>query len=449
MVFLTATTIDARRAGIIAWPAAAAGAVLALLTPALWNGFPLIFSDTGGYLERPLTGTLELGRSAAYGLFLLFGAGLEFWPNVLAQAALVVWLIALTLRVNGLGGRPWLLLGIVVALALTTSLPWFAAQLMPDVLFPAGVLAFYLLAFGEDELTPAERAGLCATIAFGIVSHMALLALALGLVAALTLAALLRNFPRPRLIAATLAVAGGLLLAPLTNLIVTGQFALTPGGASFLFGRLVEDGIVTRYLDAQCPDPKLRICDHRDEISRGTDDWLWEYDSPFWKLGGWQGYSGEERRIILATLADQPLAHLATALAHSADQLISFATDVATDRGENAHAIGVIKDWMRPLLPDLLAARQQAAPFDIGPLNRIHVPVAALSILGLIGALALRRRLRLPPEAVALCATVVLALGLNAVICGVFSHSVDRYQSRLVSLAPLAMTILLVRRRAV
>ena len=31
-----------------------------LLAPALWNGFPLIFPDTGGYLERPLLGTLEI-----------------------------------------------------------------------------------------------------------------------------------------------------------------------------------------------------------------------------------------------------------------------------------------------------------------------------------------------------------------------------------------------------
>ena len=41
--------------------------VLALMAPALWNGFPLIFPDTGGYLDRPVFGTLGLGRSALYG----------------------------------------------------------------------------------------------------------------------------------------------------------------------------------------------------------------------------------------------------------------------------------------------------------------------------------------------------------------------------------------------
>ena len=33
--------------------------VLALMAPALWNGFPLIFPDTGGYLSRPIEGTVS------------------------------------------------------------------------------------------------------------------------------------------------------------------------------------------------------------------------------------------------------------------------------------------------------------------------------------------------------------------------------------------------------
>jgi len=38
----------------------------------------------------------------------------------------------------------------------------------------------------------------------------------------------------------------------------------------------------------------------------------------------------------------------------------------------------------------------------------------------------------------------LLALAANAAICGVFAHPADRYQSRLVLLAPLAVTFLIV-----
>ena len=42
----------------------------------------------------------------------------------------------------------------------------------------------------------------------------------------------------------------------ISNWAITGTFAFTPGGVSFVFGRLVDDGIIDRYLHEQCPDPK-------------------------------------------------------------------------------------------------------------------------------------------------------------------------------------------------
>jgi hypothetical protein len=63
-------------------------------------------------------------------------------------------------------------------------------------------------------------------------------------------------------------------------------------------------------------------------------------------------------------------------------------------------------------------------------------------------ALIWRRRFEVAPELAALCLTVLLALAANAAICGIFSHPVDRYQSRLVPLAPFAIVLLIARRRA-
>jgi hypothetical protein len=437
---------ERRSRDVLIWSATIAIMALALLAPALWNGFPLIFPDTGGYLERPLLGTLEMGRSALYGAFLLAGAPLSFWPNIAIQALVMAWLIVVVLRAHGLA-RPALALGIVVALALTTSLPWFASQLMPDVFFPAGVLAIYLLVFHSTTLRAAQRAALVILIIFAVASHMALLGLALGLLVVLLLlhAFPIIRVPTPAAGVPGLALALGLLIAPLSNLAITGKFSFTPGGASFFFNRLVEDGIVTRYLDKKCPDPTLRICAYRADISTGYDDWLWKNDTPFWKLGGWQGYSDEQRRIILATLVSDPLAHLTTAVRATLLQLVSFKTEVAFLAGENGYTIGTIRDRLPSLYPALMAARQQATPFNVAPLNVIHIPVAALSILGLVGALLWRRNL--PDRAIAFAATVLFALIINAAVCGVFSHAAERYQSRLVPIAPFAVLIALASRK--
>src|SRR5205814_9093429 len=79
--------------------------MLILLIPALWNGFPLLQYDTGGYIARWYEGTLEISRSTVYGLFLNALARPDFWPAILVQAALTVWILSVVLRLHGFGAR--------------------------------------------------------------------------------------------------------------------------------------------------------------------------------------------------------------------------------------------------------------------------------------------------------------------------------------------------------
>lgn len=429
---------------VVAWSVALCAMVLALLLPALWNGFPFIFPDTGGYLTRPIEGALIIGRSALYGLFLYAGVPLLFWPNVIVQAALTVWLIVLTLRTIGLGGRPWLALGIVVMLTAGTGLPWFAGQLMPDIMFPLAVLALYLLAFRAGQLKRWESIALAAVIVFAIPSHMAAAGMCVGILAALWLMSRAGRLvlPRPRLWLATIAVAAGVALCPVSNFAITGQFAFTPGGPSFLFGRLIEDGIVGRYLDDRCPDPSLNLCAIKDQLPDNADDWLWG-DNTFNRLG-YEAWEPEEKAVIGATLRQYPFMHAVAAAADTVRQFVTFPTEISIT--DNDPTIATFADRVPQLYPQFMGARQQAGPFDMTPLNWIYVPVGAVAIAGLSAGLIWRRRLGVAPELAALALTVLLALCANAAICGIFSHPAGRYQARLVPLAPLAVAVLIARR---
>src|ERR1700733_4429580 len=155
---------SSQQAGLLAAMAAI------LLVPAIWNGFPFVFPDTGGYLVRPFTGTLELGRSALYGAFLAAGIALDFWPNVIVQALIGAWTISLVLRMQGLR-HPALQIAVVAALCVGTSLPWHAGQLEPDVFLPLAVLAVYLMAFAAPQLSRRDIALLAAVVAFAIAAH--------------------------------------------------------------------------------------------------------------------------------------------------------------------------------------------------------------------------------------------------------------------------------------
>ena len=94
-----------------AWVWIAAVAIpLLLLAPALWNGYPLLQWDTGGYLARWYEGYLVPSRSTVFGLYLHFGEDSGFWLNLGIQALATLWILQLTLRVFGMA-RPWRLLG--------------------------------------------------------------------------------------------------------------------------------------------------------------------------------------------------------------------------------------------------------------------------------------------------------------------------------------------------
>lgn len=444
-----ADTVAARRATDVAaavdalarlriWALAYAAMILVLMAPALWNRFPIIFPDTGGYLTRPIEGTLAMGRSAFYGVFLYITVPLALWPAIIMQTALTAWVIVLTLRALGLG-RPWVALAVVALLSAFTSLAWIAVQLIPDILFPLAVLSISLLLFRAATLARWERIGLCALIAATIASHMAALGLCVGLIGSLWLLSRIRivGLPPLRLLPASTAAGLGVVLCLVSNLAVTGNFAFTPGGASFVFARLIDDGIVGRYVHDVCPDPSLRLCQYKSALPADADEWLWGPNSAFYKLGGSERFGPEAQRIVLDSIRRYPWMHVTTAAGDIVEQLTSFATEVSMS--DNGPTIDTVRDHAPQLLDALNSARQQAQPFDVGTLNMIHVPVAAFAMVVLAAVVLFRRRAKLAPPLFALGLTVLLALAGNAVICAIFSHAVDRYQSRLVPLASLVL----------
>src|ERR1700748_3794578 len=95
---------------------------LFLIAPALWNGYPLLQWDTGGYLARWYEGYLVPSRSTVFGIYLHLGEHSGFWITLGIQALATLWILQLTLRVLELA-RPFRLLSISLPLILTTALP--------------------------------------------------------------------------------------------------------------------------------------------------------------------------------------------------------------------------------------------------------------------------------------------------------------------------------------
>jgi hypothetical protein len=421
--------------------------MLMLLAPALWNRFPLLQYDTGGYIARWYEGTLEESRSTVYGLFLNLLTWPDFWPAVVVQAAATVWLLALVLRVHGLGARPRVLLVTVAMLALVTTLPWLAGQLLTDIFAGLSVLALHLMLMHADALGRSERIGLFVFIAFAATTHGATLLMLLGLVAAGALVAIATRglVPAARLGGALAAIALSAVLLFGANYIVAGRLAWTPGGIALAFGRMLNDGIVAKFLDEHCPDLRFRLCAHQADVPRDADVFFWG-ERLFNELGRFRGLNEEMETIVIESLRAYPALQLEMALRAAATQLVMVRTGYGVNT-EIWHTYGMIENFVPAAYPAMKAARQQRGELDplFPSLNRVHVPVALGSMVLLLGLIALGWRRDQFGDLGVLAATVALAILGNAVICGVLSGPHDRYGARIAWLAPLVLLVAALR----
>ena len=422
-----------------AWIAAVA-IPLMLLTPALWNGYPLLQWDTGGYLARWYEGYLVPSRSTVFGLYLHYGENSAFWLNLGIQALATLWILQLTLRVLGMA-RPIRLLVISLALSLATALPWLVTTLLTDIFAGLSVLSLFILVLHGERTSTIEKCSLFALTAFAVASHSATLAVLFGLCC---IGWTLRPFLRERLAIAGLVqgsltlVAGAVMLVS-ANFALSGQMAWTPGGYGVAFGRMLQDGIVAHYLREHCPQQKLKLCPYRDRLPATADQFLWG-NSMFNTLGRFKGLNDEMSFIVLRSLAEYPAWQAEAALAGTARQLVQAATGEGTNEWIG-HTYGIIERYIPSQITAMRAANQQRWRLDFTAVNRLHVPAALASML--LAAMVFSRGLlrRRIDDLTLLAGTVTLAVLGNAFICAAISGPHDRYGARMAWVATFVVLI--------
>jgi hypothetical protein len=422
---------------------AAVASLLILLAPAIWNRFPLLQYDTGGYLARWYEGDLVLSRSPVFGLFLNVLTWPDFWPAVVVEAALTVWVLTLLLRCLKFGERPLLLVGITAALALLTTLPWLTSVLLTDIFAGLAVLAAHLLIFADSELRRWERSGLVLLVAFSAATHNATLAIVLALLGTAALARWLFGVGSAAgILRGFIAIALGAVLVVGSNYLVARQLTWTPGGLALSFGRMLQDGIVDRYLGDHCPDRHLRLCTYRSVLPPTADEFFWSGEgSLFDYLGGFDGLGAEMDEIVVGSLRDYPLLQMQTAFVAGVRQLFRIATGAGVVN-TIWHTYWAIDTFAPSAHHGMWAARQQHDGINFAAINRIDVPVGYASMLVLLVTLVLGWRNAAFADLGLLAASTTTVLLANALVCGVLSNPHDRYGARLIWLGPLIAALL-------
>lgn len=416
-----------------------------LLWPAVLNGYPLLFGDTGVYIKDGIDHHVSWPRPMFYGLFMLpLHLMRTTWPVIIAQAFIATSVLLATMRLFLPRLPPLALIPVTLVLTVGSSLPWFVSQLMPDLFAGLLVLVLAALLMLPPRLPLVAQIGAILFAAACITMHLSLLPLSLALIVtlwayrwfglhSLRWLDIVRGVAVPVLAAAVLIG---------TNALLIGQPSISPYGKIFLLNRVLVDGPGVRALQRECPRSDWTLCAFKDEIPTITDedDMLWGKNAVLDRAGGYKVVAPQAWPIILSALRAEPGTMALEALSNTAVQFISFRSGDALLRPSSFNdatwaAVFPAAEQVRyhaglqyqglELVPDAL----QAVHVIIGVVSIVLVAATAVS--------AFRRRVAIG----GLYAAVTIALVANAFIAGALSGVYDRYQSRLVWLAPFALML--------
>lgn len=431
---------------------------LALMLPALWNGYPLLYFDTVDYVSLGSTWTMPVYRTAGYGFIAMTGSGIgTLWATLIAQSIVVAFVLYEAWRLL----TPWLrgaaLLATLLFALTLTSLPWVTSEIMPDVFTAPAVLLTLILALKAAALPWLRKTVFVALLALCCLSHPTHVSMVTGLAVCLFVGNWLYLRGWPVLQLRVKPVVAGLLLGTAlsfaTNWAVTGRMFFAPRTTPVLtLAVLLEEGLGERYLDETCGRPgqyQSVLCPYRATIPRNANEFLWHAES-FWKVGGWNAMMPAAAKDLRAILRRYPGEFAWAAARLMAEQLVTIRT------GEGFRTMfGFVDKQISAFYPRDFAqfqrARQQryqeVSDSPLPAINSIQVPVmlAGLTLLLVLTSIGWRRRDRF---AVTVGGTVLLAYLGNAFICGAISNPADRYGSRLAWLVALAALVLLLKLKA-
>lgn len=299
-----------------------------MLVPALINGYPLVYSDTGTYLRSAFDCYVPNDRPFWYGPFVRISSlnGTSLWGVAVAQAMLcAIYVLRTVVELTDRAGLARRYLVVCVVLVATTGVGWYAGRLIPDIFTGLGILAVYhMLRGGTGRLWSCWDMLVMIAACWFHSSNLIILPLA-GVVLVV-----LHHGDGPkrahqawRLLLVSTIAWGGL---PLANLYMDGEAYITRNSHVFMMGRMVDTGMLAPLLEEYCERKALGICQYRGDLPDRSADFLWKEDSPLARQGGWDATREEYGELVRASFSTPRFLfwHVRGSIASTMEQLAAW-----------------------------------------------------------------------------------------------------------------------------
>ncbi len=417
------------------------GAIILLLAGFI-NGFPIVYSDTSTYLASGFELETPFDRPMTYGLFLWLTSlnGVSLWTVIFAQGLITSYLIfnLVKLCVPHFKHIHFLHILVVIFLSALTSLSWTVSQLIADIFTPIALMSLVLLAVGSFS---RKKKGLLYVIfLFATAMHMSHVTLNVVLIAAVLLLRYLNVFGiKEQIKVSPLIICLGLSLLS----ILTMGSAVSKSKHGFLMGAMVEHGITKKYLDENCPEKDYAFCAYKDSLPEKAWVFLWDENSPFYKMGGWKATKQEFNQIIYSTLTDPTyiLLHIKESIKATADQLVKF--KIGDGNGaflSETRLYERMEQYTHHDMKTYESSLQNSQGLTF--LNTYNTVLSGIIILSLLGVIFLLFTLSyLDKTVVAALFILLLGVVVNSWACGTLANAIDRLGSKVIWLVPLIVII--------
>jgi hypothetical protein len=423
-----------------------AGSLL-LLLPAIYNGYPVVYSDTSTYLESGFLLETPFDRPITYGLYTWLSSlnGWSLWTVIIGQAFLISWLIQQFAGFLNAGIKQGYILLVFFTLATFTSLPWTVCQLMPDIFTPVMMLSASLLLFAPHK--PVKKFALFFVFTLATSMHMSHIPINILF---LLLLVGLKWIPGTKIhLGAVRFVNIGILFILTLLSVLTMGSALSKSRHAFFMGAMVEHGITQAYLEKHCGEKQFLFCNYKDSLHMRAYEFLWNETSPFYKMGGFKGTREEFNKIIAGTFTEPEFIgiHISESVKATLHQCTLFGIgDGNGPFGEGTELANRVKKFVPSEYEAYLLSVQSQAQLEFvrGWNYLIYATlICAVLVIIFIAIIFSRRRIQFP----VVILVMLLYIFLNMWSSGTFANAIDRLGSKVIWLIPLLAILLLIKGR--
>lgn len=263
---------------------------LLMIWPALYNGYPLVYADSGTYINSCIHLETPIDRPLFYGIFLrITSMQAILWIPIVLQGFLTTWLLQRLIRIL-LPESNWkTVITIVVLLAFLTGLPWYTAQLMPDLFTALLPILCYLFLY-DEKAGWKRKTGYIILLYIVTGMHFSNLFILFLIIGIYSLAHIKQIIARKsQLRSKVLLISAVLPVVILTHSCFTyaryGVFRTSAGSNLFFVAKCLESPLLKTYMRENKDRMDIPFEDKIDSIPDSPMGFLWDATSPLNQLG--------------------------------------------------------------------------------------------------------------------------------------------------------------------